>query len=227
MATGAWTPVAAAGLFSRAPKRAVRDLFVRTFGSIWFLLLAIFMAVGETTPSLSWPQFVSGGCLCVFYLMLWLLMVTRPPATSEATGLLPKVAAFVGTYMPWAITFFARNQEMVPNVLASVCVTGGTLLMILSLVHLGHAFSLVPQARHVVQSGPYRWIRHPLYLAEEIAIAGVALQTLSVVTVAIFVAHIGVQVCRIRYEEALLRQTIPGYDAYGKSARWRLIPGVW
>jgi protein-S-isoprenylcysteine O-methyltransferase Ste14 len=101
--------------------------------------------------------------------------------------------------------------------------------MIMTLVtirHLGKSFSLVPQARSVVQTGPYRWIKHPLYLAEEIAILGVVLQYLTPATVIVLVLHIGVQVCRILYEEDLLRRNCPEYSSY-EASRWRLIPYVW
>ena len=98
-------------------------------------------------------------------------------------------------------------------------------MMLVTIRHLGSAFSLTPQARHVVKSGPYRYIRHPLYLAEEIAVAGVVLQSLSLATVAVLILHIGVQVCRIRYEEDLLGETCPEYST--TAARWRLIPYVW
>jgi protein-S-isoprenylcysteine O-methyltransferase Ste14 len=78
----------------------------------------------------------------------------------------------------------------------------------------------------VVQTGPYRWIRHPLYLSEEIAIVGAALRFLAPATVIILILHFGVQVCRILYEEDLLRRTCPEYSAYEASG-WRLIPYVW
>src|SRR5256885_659709 len=75
-------------------------------------------------------------------------------------------------------------------------------------------------------TGPYRWVKHPLYLAEEIAILGVVLQYLTPVTVVVLVLHIGVQVCRILYEEDLLRRHCPEYSTY-EASRWRLIPYVW
>jgi protein-S-isoprenylcysteine O-methyltransferase Ste14 len=102
----------------------------------------------------------------------------------------------------------------------------GIIMMLVTIRHLGRSFSLVPQARSVVQTGPYRWIKHPLYLAEEIAIVGAVLQFLNPVTVFILVVHIGIQVCRILYEEDLLRRTCPEYASY-EASRWRLIPYIW
>ena len=159
-------------------------------------------------------------------MLLGLLIMTRAPAKAQAEGLLPKIAAFVGTYLPWTITFFGQTDQALPNLLSTACVLIGTIMMLVTIRHLGRSFSLVPQARSVVQTGPYRWIKHPLYLAEEIAILGVVLQYLTPVTVIVFVLHIGVQVCRILYEEDLLRRNCPEYSSY-EASRWRLIPFVW
>jgi protein-S-isoprenylcysteine O-methyltransferase Ste14 len=159
-------------------------------------------------------------------MLLGLLIITRAPAKAQAEGLLPKIAAFVGTYLPWTITFLGRMDEALPNLLSTAFVLTGTILMLVTIRHLGRSFSLVPQARSVVQTGPYRWIRHPLYLSEEIAIVGALLRYLTPLTVTVLVLHIGIQVRRILYEEDLLRRTCPEYSSY-EASRWRLIPYVW
>ena len=203
------------------------DWMMRLFGSMWFMVLAVFVAI-KMGASLTdpWPALLSRFCLASFYMLLALLIVTRPPATAQADGLLPRIAAFVGTYLPWTITFFGKSEQALPNLASTACVLVGMIMMLVTVRHLGRSFSLVPQARSVVQTGPYRWIKHPLYLAEEIAILGVVLQYLTPVTVIVFVLHIGVQVCRIIYEEDLLRRNCPEYSDY-EASRWRLIPCIW
>ena len=99
-------------------------------------------------------------------------------------------------------------------------------MAIITVSHLGKAFSIVPQAHKVVRSGPYRWLRHPLYAAEAIAVFGTLLQFLSPFTVSIFVLHIGMQIYRMLNEERLLTQTFPEYRAYAATS-WRLIPFAW
>jgi protein-S-isoprenylcysteine O-methyltransferase Ste14 len=211
-----------------APSTRGYDVFTRLFGSLWFLFLAAFVAKGAIADFAisTWPQLFSRSLLTCFYLILWFLIITRRPAESQLGGLMPRVAAFVGTYMPWCVTFVAGSSQPVPNILATLCLLLGLTLMLITILHLGRSFSLVPQARAVVQSGPYRCIRHPLYLAEEIAVLGVVLQFLSPITVTVLVVHIAVQVCRIRYEEKLLGRTYPEYHHYAKG-RWRLIPLLW
>jgi protein-S-isoprenylcysteine O-methyltransferase Ste14 len=203
------------------------DRMMRLFGGMWFMLLALCVAnkigVSLTDP---WPSLLSSFCLASFYMLLALLIMTRSPAKAQADGLLPKIAAFVGSYLPWTITFFGKTEQALPNLLSTACVLIGMIMTLVTIRHLGRSFSLVPQARSVVQTGPYRWIKHPLYFAEGIAILGVVLQYLTPVTVMVFVLHIGVQVCRIHYEEDLLRRNCPEYSSY-EASRWRLIPYVW
>jgi protein-S-isoprenylcysteine O-methyltransferase Ste14 len=98
--------------------------------------------------------------------------------------------------------------------------------MVVVIYHLGRSFSIVPQVRGLVRTGPYSVVRHPLYLAEEVALVGTLLQVYSLVTSALFLAHGALQVRRIFYEENLLRRSFPGYDDYAKTTS-RLIPYVW
>jgi len=203
------------------------DRTMQLLGSMWFLLLALMVAI-KIGASLAdpWPSLLSSFCLAVFYMLLAVLIMSRSPAKAQAEGLLPRIAAFVGSYMPWTITFFGKTDQALPNLVSTACVLIGMIMMLVTIRHLGRSFSLVPQARSVVQTGPYRWIKHPLYLAEEIVIVGVVLQYLTPATVVVLVLHIGVQVCRILYEEDLLRRNCPEYSSY-EASRWRLIPYVW
>jgi protein-S-isoprenylcysteine O-methyltransferase Ste14 len=194
---------------------------------MWFMLLALCVAMKLGSLADPWPSLLSSFCLAVFYLMLALLIITRSPAKAEADGLLPRIAAFVGTYLPWTITFFGnKTDQALLNLASTVCVLIGSIMMLVTIRHLGRSFSLVPQARSVVQTGPYRWIKHPLYLSEEIAIFGVVLQYLSPLAVLVLILHISVQVCRILYEEDLLRRNCAEYSNY-EALRWRLIPYIW
>ena len=203
------------------------DRMMRLFGGMWFMLLALCVA-NKIAASLTdpWPALLSSFCLASFYMLVALLIMTRSPAKAQADGLLPRIAAFVGSYLPWTIIFFGKTEQALPNLLSTACVLIGMIMTLVTIRHLGRSFSLVPQARSVVQTGPYRWIKHPLYFAEEIAILGLVLQYLTPVTVIVFVLHIGVQVCRILYEEDLLRRNCPEYSSY-EASRWRLIPYLW
>jgi protein-S-isoprenylcysteine O-methyltransferase Ste14 len=204
------------------------DFVTRLLGGMWFLLLALVVAKGviDGFGRQPWPLLASRGCMAMFCATLCLLILRRPPAKSQAHGLLPRALAFAGTYMPWAIAFAGHTDNLVVNLASAACLGGGNLLALITVSYLGRSFSVVPQARSVVQAGPYRWIRHPLYLSEEIAVLGVVLQAWSPLAAAMLVAHIGLQIGRILYEEDLLRRTLPDYRKYAAS-RWRLVPFIW
>src|SRR3954454_22274641 len=204
-------------------KTSSYDRIMQLFGGMWFMLLALGVAIKIGSFNDPWASLMSSFCIATFYVLLALLILTRSPAKAQADGLLPRIAAFVGTYLPWTITFFGKTDQALPNLLSTACVLIGMIMILVTIRHLGGSFCLVPQARSVVQTGPYRWIKHPLYFAEEIAIVGVVLQYLTPVTVLILLLHIAVQVCRIHYEEHLLRRNCPEYSAY-EASRWRLIP---
>jgi protein-S-isoprenylcysteine O-methyltransferase Ste14 len=208
-------------------KTSSYDRMMQLFGGMWFMLLALGVAIKiGSSASDPWPSLLSSFCLATFYVLLALLTMTRSPAKAQADGVLPRIAAFVGTYMPWTIAFFGKTDQALPNLASTACVLIGMIMMLVTIRHLGRSFSLVPQARNVVQTGPYRWIKHPLYLAEEIAVLGVVLRNPTPLTAVLLVLHIGVQVCRILYEEDVLRRNCPEYSIY-EASRWRAVPYVW
>jgi len=174
-----------------------------------------------------WSRQVSQGALVLVYLTLWLMILIRPPPIARANGLMPNVMAFAGTYLPWVIGLMPRREGPDAGVLiASALILAGNVLIFVTICHLGKSFSLVPQARRLVTAGPYAVVRHPLYLAEEIMIAGAALLYLSPMTIVVVCLHAALQIRRIFYEEEVLSQAFPDYAPY-KSRTWRLIPCIW
>jgi protein-S-isoprenylcysteine O-methyltransferase Ste14 len=70
------------------------------------------------------------------------------------------------------------------------------------------------EARRLVTEGPYRFVRHPLYMCEGIALAGATLQVISPSAVLIAVLVGMVQYRRMINEEAILISSFPEYRAY-------------
>ena len=110
---------------------------------------------------------------------------------------------------------------------AIVLTLGGVGLALASANSLGPSFSFGPQGRALVMRGPYRWVRHPIYLAELMMILGVTVAEPRVVPL-LGAMVVGVlQVVRIRAEERLLRSTFPGFGRYAAVTRYRLVPLLW
>jgi protein-S-isoprenylcysteine O-methyltransferase Ste14 len=104
----------------------------------------------------------------------------------------------------------------------------GAALALGALTNLGANFSIVPEARSLVVTGPYRWLRHPMYFAELLMIVGFAVGGLRVTALAGAMIVFGLQVYRIRVEERLLMSTFPrAYERFVSRTRYRLIPLIW
>ena len=83
-----------------------------------------------------------------------------------------------------------------------------------------------PTAGGLVTSGPYHYIRHPIYAAICMFVWAGVLAHLSPFTIFLgFLATVGVLV-RLRCEEALLTERYPEYRDYSARTK-RLLPGLW
>ena len=109
--------------------------------------------------------------------------------------------------------------------LAVAFLLAGTLLAFWSAWYLGTSFSLLPQARTLVTSGPYRYVRHPIYLGGLLITIGEVWLRFSALTVALNVLFLVAQVVRLRAEEAVLERTFPEYADY-RARTSALIPGI-
>jgi protein-S-isoprenylcysteine O-methyltransferase Ste14 len=109
--------------------------------------------------------------------------------------------------------------------LASAFVLAGTLLAFWSTWHLGRSFSLLPQARTLVTSGPYRYVRHPIYLGGLLITLGEVWLRFSALELALNVVFVAAQIVRLRAEEAVLERTFPEYAEY-RARTSALIPGL-
>jgi protein-S-isoprenylcysteine O-methyltransferase Ste14 len=105
----------------------------------------------------------------------------------------------------------------------TVLILAGTAFAIVSLLTLRTSFGLFPEARALVTAGPYRWVRHPVYLGEILAAAGLVLPAPSARNVAVFGLFCALQYWRALKEERALEQAFPEYSAYRRHT-WRLVP---
>lgn len=79
----------------------------------------------------------------------------------------------------------------------------------------------------VVSTGPYAYVRHPMYVGALVMIIGVPLALGSLWGLAILFVTLAGLVWRILDEEKLLMKDLPGYTEYMQKVRYRLIPYLW
>lgn len=79
----------------------------------------------------------------------------------------------------------------------------------------------------VVDTGPYRIVRHPMYAGGLLVFFGMPLWLESSAATLLAVVPAAALVLRIVAEEAFLRRELPGYAAYAQRVRYRLIPFLW
>ena len=227
-------PAAAAA--RSGPRAPTGERLGAAAASAWFLVLAGGCAQGlarlvsdlpASGGALALAPVVSRGCTLFFLLALGWLMLVRPKASVATPGTAPKLVALVGTYAVWLTPFLPQAQISPALAMVSAAMTlVGSVSVVAAIARLGRSFSIAPQARRLVTTGPYRLVRHPLYLAEEIALVGILLQCAWYLAAVFFLAHVSLQIARMTYEEALLKRAFPEYEAYARRTA-RLLPGLW
>jgi protein-S-isoprenylcysteine O-methyltransferase Ste14 len=162
-----------------------------------------------------------------FALLLIALLIVRRTPISGSQSFAPKFIAFLGGYLGIALLVLpGRGADSDMLLLSSFLTFFGMTFSVFSLAWLGRSISLLPESRKLVTSGPYAMIRHPLYLGEQIALVGVALQVGTLWAVAAITLQFCCQLYRMSYEERVLSGSFPEYEEYMADTA-RLIPGLY
>jgi protein-S-isoprenylcysteine O-methyltransferase Ste14 len=83
------------------------------------------------------------------------------------------------------------------------------------------------RAQTVITTGPYRFVRHPMYAGMLFYLVGAPLLLGSCWGLLWGCGLLVLFVLRLLIEEATLRKELQGYNEYAARVRYRLVPGVW
>jgi protein-S-isoprenylcysteine O-methyltransferase Ste14 len=95
--------------------------------------------------------------------------------------------------------------------------------LLASVLALGRCFGVLPEARGLVTRGPYRFVRHPVYLGELGACIGLVIAAPTAWNFAMAAAFAAAQSVRMRLEERALTAEFPEYAQYAARTP-RLVP---
>jgi protein-S-isoprenylcysteine O-methyltransferase Ste14 len=164
----------------------------------------------------------------VFLGMVLTIYILRAPAvrTNRAPGAV--LIAMVGSFYLFSVRLLPGGATpTVPSLLlGDFLLITGLVLSLYSLATLRRNFSLVPETRELVTKGPYRWVRHPLYVGETMSGLGLIVPSLSILNVTIFAIYLGAQLIRANLEDTMLRADFPQYAAWEQRTK-RFVPWVY
>lgn len=164
--------------------------------------------------------------VCYFALVIALVILRRMPV-AKSHGVWPRIVALLGANLLIVVALLPRASLSAPALTTATVLTGGgTIAEIIILFWLGRSFTILPEARRLVTYGPYRYLRHPLYLVSMIASIGAMMQFEQPWAFLLVAAANAFQIARLNYEERVLREAFPEYAEYC-ARTWRLIPGVY
>ncbi len=157
----------------------------------------------------------------------------QPLADKIAASLL--VLSFLGVMLFIPADVFCFHSIPEPGPIVSFA---GLMLFIAGWVLIAMAFgenafaaSVVKyqQERHqrTIDTGVYAIVRHPMYASIVPVLVGMSLWLQSCAAAIVSIIPIAAVALRIVYEEEFLKRELPGYEAYTRKVRFRMIPLVW
>lgn len=194
-----------------------------SFGAIGFSIKIYVQLPVALTPE-NWIEIVAEFMATLFLLQQAFLILIRRLPSLKSRGIMPRLWAVLGTNSSFCMLLLPHAPGTTFSSLASsILLLIGTATSIYVLAHLGRAFAIFPQARHFVATGPYRVVRHPLYLSEQISVFGASFLYIQPWAVLIAIGGFLLQLPRFFFEERVMADAFPEYRAYCANTP-RIIP---
>lgn len=152
------------------------------------------------------------------------LTLLRRPSTALSTDPRDWLLALVATCTPLLVV---PGQPLVPALvpLGAFCVVVGNGLQIWAKLVLRRSFGIAPANRGIKLTGPYRFVRHPMYAGYAVVHLGILLLLFAPLNLLIYASSWTAQIYRLMAEERLLARD-ETYRGYLLRVRWRLVPGL-
>ena len=189
-------------------------------------LVFVGIAIGLWRQAPEFGVLILPGLIQELLIAVSFLVRGRPRAV--APGWTSRLVAYANSFIVMVFIFVAARLQPewlrptpVPELRTAGAVLwlAGAILCLWPLWYLRRSFSLEPEARTLVISGPYRLARHPIYTVYLLINAGILLRHLTLPLAIVLAVWVLLLLVRIRYEEGVLAAAFPEYPEYRRRVR--------
>lgn len=164
--------------------------------------------------------------LIIQSLLLILTMVVRRPPVRVTMNPWFWLLAFVASYwVPFTALAAAAGTNLAPRWITLTLSWFGLVIMFYARFSLGRNVGFVPAQRHIVTTGAYGWVRHPVYTGIFVNYLALVLQRFSGGNLLLVTLGALWFMVKSVVEERFLAAD-PEYAAYLGRVRWRWVPGL-
>jgi protein-S-isoprenylcysteine O-methyltransferase Ste14 len=164
----------------------------------------------------------------LLYGVLVVAFLIRTNPVDRSRGIKEIVVPLIGSFLPFGLLKTCPSPWIIHNAVLLTTVfiwmTLATSITTWGMWTLRGSFSITVEARRLITSGPYRWVRHPIYLGEILSAAAVVVWRWSFLNLGILILFAAIQLLRTRWEEDKLERAFPGYRAFLDRSWWVLPP---
>lgn len=191
---------------------------------IIFVLFYMFFAIRMIRAYLDDGQSVQLLYLFDQFIVLAFLVCRRRTDLITARPL-DWLAGFIGSCLPLLIGPITPESALAPTAVAGFFVLFGLIVHLLAKLTLRRSFGAVAANRGIKASGPYKYIRHPMYLGYMLSQTGLLLAGPNARNVSVILVGWAFFLWRIEAEERLLAEDAAYRDFMARTP-FRLLPGV-
>ena len=193
--------------------------------SVWTLMsLAGVATTVRRAGEVGWLTTTHQAVSTMILILSAVLFAVRRPALSKSATWRSRFAAIVGTWMmPLLILLPLTRTAGAILTLSTIALIATQIIAFWALFTLRRSFSVFPEARALIRTGPYALVRHPLYAIYFAMYTMFLLPRLSILAVVITALGLACEIWRAHEEEAVLGAAFPEYSEYAATTP-RFVP---